>query len=720
VTVGHRRWRAAGRWTIAVGAALAVFFLIWWAWYVFRWPPVGANLLAVALPVAAVVSAALSGPLFFWAGQPPRRPDAWLSLVPATAGWVDRAELAEVVSALAGGGSGPVALTTGLVGAGGFGKTTLAARACAERRVRRRFGGGIVWVTVGQDADGPGLAARIAEVTAAEGAGGQAFTSPEQAGRALAGALAGRGRVLLVADDVWTAAQLEPFTAEGQPWRLLVTTRRPVILDDVAARRIRVDAMPGPVARQLLTRGLPVMDGGRERELLDLTGRWPLLLNLVNHRLAGDISRGAAMDTAASAAISRLRAGGPAALDVTDSGQRETAVAATVGYSLDMLAPADRDRFFELGVFFEDAEIPLPVVEMLWQGTAGLDAEEAVSLCERLDGLSLLTLAWAGDVRVLVLHDVIRDLALRRLGPQRTRAARAALIEAARSTLPAGDQETAGWWRLPETPGLAYLWSYLTYHLEAAGLAGELHAACCDLRFVSVRLRRWGPAAVEADLARCGSPVAGRLRRAVAQNAHLLGPIEPRDALITTLTSRLGGLPEVAAQLPGLRTGLGAWTAWPSWPVPDQPPDTLIRVITGHRGWVRGVAISPDGTWLATASSDRTVRTWAADGTPRAVLTGHQGLVSAVAISPDGTWLAAAADDRTVRTWAADGTTRAATAIRVDGEVSDCAWFPAGTDVCIGGLQGMYLFSLQAPGWSDPSLRRHSAGSDDLRGDSGK
>ena len=331
----------------------------------------------------------------------------------------------------------------------------------------------------------------------------------------------------------------------------------------------------------------------RERELLDLTGRWPLLLNLVNHRLAADINRGAAIDTAAAAAASRLKAGGPAALDVTDSGQRETAVAATVGYSLDMLAEADRDRFFELGVFAEDAEIPLPVAGLLWQGTAGLDAEEAASLCERLDGLSLLTLAWAGDVQVLVLHDVIRDFALSRLGPQGTRAAHAALIEAARGTFPAGDQETAGWWRLPETPALAYLWSYLTYHLQAAGLAGQLDATCCDLRFLSVRLRRSGPAAVEADLARSGTPAAGRLRRAVAQNAHLLGPIEPPDALITALTSRLGGLPEVAAQLPGLRAGLGVWTAWPSWPVPDQPPDTLIRVITGHQDGVLGVAIIP-------------------------------------------------------------------------------------------------------------------------------
>jgi len=33
---------------------------------------------------------------------------------------------------------------------------------------------------------------------------------------------------------------------------------------------------------------------------------------------------------------------------------------------------------------------------------------------------------------------------------------------------------------------------------------------------------------------------------------------------------------------------------------------------------VNGVAISQDGTWLATVSGDRTVRIWAADGAPRA------------------------------------------------------------------------------------------------------
>lgn len=59
----------------------------------------------------------------------------------------------------------------------------------------------------------PGLAARISELIAAGDSGrGLVFTSPEQAGHALGRALSGRGRTLLVVDDVWTASQLAPFT----------------------------------------------------------------------------------------------------------------------------------------------------------------------------------------------------------------------------------------------------------------------------------------------------------------------------------------------------------------------------------------------------------------------------------------------------------------------------------------------------------------------------
>src|SRR6185437_2187639 len=75
------------------------------------------------------------------------------------------AELAAVVRALAGDVAGTVGITTGLYGAGGFGKTTLARMVCADRRVRRRFGGRVYPVTMGRDVRGPAaVAARVNDV----------------------------------------------------------------------------------------------------------------------------------------------------------------------------------------------------------------------------------------------------------------------------------------------------------------------------------------------------------------------------------------------------------------------------------------------------------------------------------------------------------------------------------------------------------------------------
>uniref|UniRef100_A0ACD5GY14 WD40 repeat domain-containing protein n=1 Tax=Desertifilum tharense IPPAS B-1220 TaxID=1781255 RepID=A0ACD5GY14_9CYAN len=52
------------------------------------------------------------------------------------------------------------------------------------------------------------------------------------------------------------------------------------------------------------------------------------------------------------------------------------------------------------------------------------------------------------------------------------------------------------------------------------------------------------------------------------------------------------------------------------------------------------MAFSPDGQTLATASSDRTIKLWRADGTLVQTLSGHQSAVWSVAFSPDGQLLA--------------------------------------------------------------------------------
>jgi hypothetical protein len=84
-----------------------------------------------------------------------------------------------------------------------------------------------------------------------------------------------------------------------------------------------------------------------------------------------------------------------------------------------------------------------------------------------------------------------------------------------------------------------------------------------------------------------------------------------------------------------------------------------MLMLKGHTGRVMCMAFSPDGSRIASASDDRSVKVWdAAMGEEVLTLKGHTSMVWGVAFSPDGTRIASASLDGTVRVWDA----RAATA----------------------------------------------------------
>jgi len=105
--------------------------------------------------------------------------------------------------------------------------------------------------------------------------------------------------------------------------------------------------------------------------------------------------------------------------------------------------------------------------------------------------------------------------------------------------------------------------------------------------------------------------------------------------------------------------------------------------------------VAPDGSWLASASNDQTVRVWdPVTGQARHTLAGHTGAVVALVVAPDGSWLASASNDQTVRIWSL-GTARCNMSLRTGHPLEHLAI--AGECIAAAGDCGPYFWVKAQP-----------------------
>ncbi|KAF1817311.1 pre-mRNA-splicing factor prp46 [Eremomyces bilateralis CBS 781.70] len=109
-----------------------------------------------------------------------------------------------------------------------------------------------------------------------------------------------------------------------------------------------------------------------------------------------------------------------------------------------------------------------------------------------------------------------------------------------------------------------------------------------------------------------------------------------------------GGLPTRDAPSSSLIRRENIRQPKPEWHAPWK----LKRVVSGHLGWVRALAVEPGNKWFCSGAGDRTIKLWdLASGTLKLTLTGHISTVRGLAVSPRHPYLFSCGEDKKVLNW---------------------------------------------------------------------
>jgi hypothetical protein len=569
--------------------------------------------------------------------------------------------LARLKRELLGAGTGQTtAITTALRGAGGFGKTTLALALCHDPEIQTAFPDGVLWIELGEQPPRPldllnSLLARLA------GAGNTALTL-EEAQEHWQAALANK-TCLLVIDDVWQGEALTPLLEGGPRCQRLITTRNDRVLPPTASRVI-VDAMEPAEALKLLCQGLPTEIRRPDAQtalllLIKRLGYRPYLLTLARGLLATHLSYGRPLQEALVVVEQVYQDGSGVSWQQGHASGFDEAVEASMQASLRQLQRVisssyqPLERFQELATFPEDTDIPIAILRLFWQVTTGLKGWEVDHLCMQLHSLSLvLTCDLGADT--IRLHDVTRTYLVKRADNQLPQL-HARFLDALRQKI----QRMIQMHDLSEGPPTdRYLWQHLLFHLCQAQSWSEVAETLADLRFLVAKAHVCGVTELEGDLALVAKEllqVNQQEGNSAQQDLSFLPEVQQQMGRISHLLRQSTALVEMGSivlsylgweepfaehrhlleqALP--RPYLTTWYAFR-----ERSSSALLRTLSGHTDWVNSCAVSPDGRFIVSTSTDHTLKLWNISSS-QCILTFHMGgLLYECAFHPDGEHLVA-------------------------------------------------------------------------------
>jgi len=183
--------------------------------------------------------------------------------------------------------------------------------------------------------------------------------------------------------------------------------------------------------------------------------------------------------------------------------------------------------------------------------------------------------------------------------------------------------------------------------------------------FVSISDQR-DRAQASATEAREARDLEAEARHLAEDRIELLNLEKATSMLETDPTGAIAWLKELGTPLPGA----------PTVAIDAADRGVARQTLRGHTDRIWTASFSPDGTLLATGSSDNTVRVWTLGTNSATRLGGHHARVVAVAFSPDGAHLASVGHDGEVCVYDAEGTQNVDCDSSHRGAANALAWSP--------------------------------------------